>query len=237
MSRQDASSELSLRASKEDAMQAVLDALPKDAVVRAEDDGVGRFAGQRTIAIVSRDESRLMLFEGSWGDLKPRLDDAQVEVAFKGDSSPVVARIKREAVEPKAGSGALIGDLLNRGLTVAVLVVAYHWVREIPIDTQLTITIAVLGGLAWSVIAFLIPKKEDRGLEGKVRDALAPLVIEAEEDDDDDDDESKSASNKTKAKADDDESKPASSKTDAAKADGDDDDDEQPYDSKVTVAD
>jgi len=173
--------ELTLSASKDEALQAILAALPKDAVVRAEDDGVGRFAGQRTVAIIGRNDDRVLLFEGTWGTLKPRLDDPQLEVAFEErDGAGTVARIRREAPQPKSSGTAVVGDLLNRGLTVAVLVVGYFWVRSQPIDVQLTVTISVLGGLAWTVIAFLMPKKEDRGLEGRIRDALAPLTVEDE---------------------------------------------------------
>lgn len=173
MSSSDAS-ELSLTVSREQALQALLDALPKDAVVRDEDDGVGRFAGQRTVAVVSRHRSRVMLFEGTWGTIKPRLDQPHVDVVFEGEGSTVVARITKEPQAPP-GIGSHLGEFVNRALTVAVLVVAYYWWKSIPIDYPMVAAIAGGGGVAWTVAAMFMPKKEVPGLDDLVRKALAPL--------------------------------------------------------------
>jgi hypothetical protein len=165
-------SELRLIVSKDEAVKAILDALPKDAVVRGEDDGVGRFAAERTLVIVGRGEARLMMFQGTWGSLKPRLDRPQLDVVFEGDS---VVRLTRE-LEKKPGMVSRLWDLLSQMVTVAAVVVAYHFIRSIAIDTQRTVIIAVIGGLVWSALGYFMPKREDRGLDNLVRGALAPLV-------------------------------------------------------------
>lgn len=174
MSSNDAS-ELSLTVSQEEALQALLDAMPKDAVVRDEDDGVGRFAGERTVAIIGRRRDRLMLFEGTWGSIKPRLDHPHVDVVFEGADQGVIARLTKEPQAPP-GLGAHVGEFVNRALTVAVAVVAYYWWKSIPIDYPMIAAIAGGGGVAWTVVAMFLPKKEVRGLDDLARDALAPLV-------------------------------------------------------------
>lgn len=165
-------SELRLTVSKEEAIKAILDALPKDAVVRGEDDGVGRFAGERTLVVVGRGETRLMLFQGTWGSMKARLDKPQLDVVFEGDT---VVRLTREP-EKKPSMASHLWELLSQMVTVAAVVVAYHFVRSIPVDVPRTVIIAVIGGLAWSAIGLFLPKKEDRGLDTLVRSALAPIV-------------------------------------------------------------
>jgi hypothetical protein len=165
-------SELRLTVPREEAIKTILDALPKDAVVRGEDDGVGRFAGERTLVIVGRGETRLMMFQGTWGSMKPRLDEPQLDVVFDGDK---VVRLIREP-EKKPSMASHLWELLSQMLTVAAVVVAYHFVRSIPVDVPRTVMIAVIGGLVWSVIGLFLPKKEDRSLETVVRSALAPVV-------------------------------------------------------------
>lgn len=165
-------SELRISVPKDEAVKAILAALPKDAVVRGEDDGVGRFAGERILVIVGRGEGRLLMFQGTWGSMKPRLDSPQLDVVFTSDST---VRLTREP-EKKPGIVARLWDLLSQMVTVAAVIVAYHMIRKIPIDVPRTVIIAVVGGIVWSAIAYFLPKREDRSLESLVRRALAPLV-------------------------------------------------------------
>ncbi len=167
--------ELSLQASREDALQAVLAALPEDAVVRDEDDGVGRFAGLRSVAIIAMGRKRLMLFEGTWGELKGRLEEPQVDVVFGGEADAATVRISKTP-DKQPGLGSHVGNFLNQAITVAALIVGYHFVRSIPVDYAFVAGVSVAGGLAWSVVVRLLPKKEARGLDRVVVKALEPLV-------------------------------------------------------------
>jgi hypothetical protein len=61
-------------------------------------------------------------------------------------------------------------------ITIGAVVVAYHMFQSIPVDYGKVAIIAAVGAVAWSLIGHFVPKKPDRGLEGLVRDALAPMV-------------------------------------------------------------
>ncbi len=157
-------------------------------MVRDIDDGVGRFAAERTVALWSPGKKRVLLFRGTWRDVKNREEDPQVEVAFDTVAQGVIARVTPEP-EQKKGLKSYIGDLLSQIVTVAALVVAYHWWREIPLDNALVAAISVGGGVVWSAIGYFAPKGKDHGLEAMVRRALEPLAAaEADEADEADDD-------------------------------------------------
>lgn len=173
--------ELRLAASADEALKSLLDALPKDAVVRDVDDGAGRFAAERTVALLAPGKRRIMLFQGTWKEVSEREEQAMLEVVFDSVEQGVIARLTPEPERTK-GARSHIGDLVSQAVTVGALVVAYHWWREIPIDTMLTVGIAVGGGVAWSVIGRFLPKSEERNLEELVRGALAPLeAVEEDE--------------------------------------------------------
>jgi hypothetical protein len=167
--------ELRLTGSREDAVDAIVAALPKDAIVRNDDDGVGRFAGERTLVIMSPDQERLSMFRGSWGTIKTRLETPQLEVALVRRDGGLTAKLAH-APEKPPGIGSHVTDLLSQSVTVGAVVVAYHMFQSIPMDYTKIAIIALVGGAAWSLIGHFVPKKPDRGLEGLVRDALAPLV-------------------------------------------------------------
>lgn len=171
----DDQAELRLTGSRDDAVDAIVAALPKDAVVRNEEDGVGRFAGERTLVIVGAGKERLMLFRGTWGSMKARLEKPQLEVVLEARGDGVAAKITREP-ETAPGIGSHVTDLLSQMVTVGAIVVAYHMLRSLEVDYAKVAIIAAVGGVAWSLIAHFVPKRVDRGLEGLVRDALAPLV-------------------------------------------------------------
>ena len=172
------SAELKLTGSKDEALDAIVAALPKEAIVRDEDDGVGRFAGERTLAIVGQGRERVLLFRGSWGALKTRLDKGQVEVAFETREGGVTAKITREPQQPP-GASAHLTNFVSQMITVGAIVVAIHLWQSIEIDYGKVAIIAAIGAAAWSLIAHFVPKKEDRGLEGLVRDALGPMTTKA----------------------------------------------------------
>lgn len=172
-------SELRLSASKDQAVQAIRKALPGDAVVRGEDDGVGRFASDRTVMIVGRGEKRLMLFQGSWRFVKARESKPQLDVVFEEGDDGLSVRLTRAATKKTGGASRVI-EVVGNMATVAALVIAYYWFRKIPLDQTMVIGIAVGGGLAWTLVARFWPKKENAGLEGMVRRALRPLLAETE---------------------------------------------------------
>ena len=155
---------------KEAATKAILDAMPKDVIVRGEDDGVGRFAGERILVLVGPE--RLHLFEGSWSALKTRLDDPQLEVTLEGDDGDVSVKLHKEKLEAK-GPSSIVLDFVWNAATVAAVVVAYHFVRKIPVDVTLTAIIGAAGGVIWTLIARRMASETTAGLDTRVREALA----------------------------------------------------------------
>jgi len=172
------SSKMRVAASREEAVKAVLDALPKDALVREEDDGVGRFAGNRTVVIIPRGRARLLMFQGSFGSIKSRLERPHLDVTFEEKKKGLLVRLVPETIE-KPTLGSHVGGLVGNVVTVGALVVAYFFWRSEPVDTTMTAIIAVAGGAAWSGIAYFMPTKTDRSLERLVQDALEPLAAPA----------------------------------------------------------
>jgi hypothetical protein len=166
---------LRLSTPRDQAVEAILAALPKDAVVRGEDDGVGRFAGERTLVVVGAGKDRLMLFRGTWGTIKKRMDRPQLEVTFERRDDGVTARLTREP-EKKRTILSHLGDFVSQAVTIAAVVVAYHLFRSLAVDNVRTVIIALGGALAWSAISHFFPGKPPPALHDLVRDALAPLA-------------------------------------------------------------
>lgn len=176
-------SKIRLEGTVSEAIEAVIEALPKDAIVRGEDDGVGRFAGDRTLVIRGKDGDRLLMFHGSFGSIKSRLHDPHVDVLFKTGKKGLTARLRREQVPPKTIL-AHIMDLLGQMLTVAIIVIVYHIVRGLPIDRMLTGGIAAGGGAALWGFTLWRSRKPDTELEDLVRKALEPMTRKSDEDED-----------------------------------------------------
>lgn len=169
-------SKVRLKVGLEEARQAILDALPKDAIIREEDDGVGRFAGQRTLVIIGRKRDRLMMFHGTYGQIKGHFEEPHLDVVFDTSKDRVVAKLIRE--EPKPPSAIMkVFDVLGYVVTVGAVVVAYHMFRDIEMDNQRIALVAVGGGLGWAAIAHYMPKREDLGLFDTVDKALAPHAV------------------------------------------------------------
>ncbi len=175
-------SELRLTGSAEDAVAAIRDRLPSDAVVRGEDDGVGRFASDRVVMLVGRGNRRLQLFQGSWRFVKAREGKPQLDVELADGDGGVIAKLTRTPTR-KPGPLSHLTNLVGNMATVGALVAAYHLFRKIPLDYDLVVGIGAGGGLVWSAIAWFWPKKENAGLEGMVRRALGPLEAKPDPED------------------------------------------------------
>jgi hypothetical protein len=179
-------SKIRLEGSTSEAIDAVIAALPKDAIVRGEDDGVGRWAGDRILVVRGKDGDRLNMFQGGYGTIKSRLDDPQFDVVFKAGKRGLTARLRREATPAKTLITHVM-DLLGQMLTVAIIVIAYHIVRDLPIDRTLTGAIAAGGGTVWFAFNYWRGRKPDTQLEDLVRNALEPMKRKAGDDKDDED--------------------------------------------------
>lgn len=179
--------ELRLAATKEEAIQAILAELPDLAIVRDEEDGVGKFAGQRTVVVVGTDRDKLMMFDDTFGNIKPRLDKGQLEVELEEVPQGTIARITAETAPPKGPMGHVM-DVVQNGIAVAAVYAGYHWWKSLPIDYTMLAAIGAGGGVVWTAAAVMLAgkgSKEPQGLPALVPRALAPL--EAEDADDDDD--------------------------------------------------
>ncbi|MCA9648465.1 MAG: hypothetical protein H6712_11480 [Myxococcales bacterium] len=184
--------ELRLAATKEEALQAILAELPKLAIVRDEEDGVGKYAGVRTVAILGTDRDRLLLFDDAFANIKSRLDadriEGQVEVSLQQVPQGTVARIKEQPVAPRGAAG-LVMDFVQNGITVAAVYAGYHWIKSIPIDYAMLAGVGAGGGAVWTALAVTLGKrggkgkKEDEGLASLVRRGLRPLQAEDEDED------------------------------------------------------
>ena len=166
---------MKLAATREEAVQAVLAGLPKDAIVREEDDGLGRFAGDRFVVIVAKGRSRLLMFRATYGSIKGRLEQPQLDVVFEDKKKGVLARVTPETI-PKPTIASHLMGFVGNAVTVAALVVAYFFLQKQPVDVPMTAAIAGGGGLLWSVVAAFMPKSVDTSLDRVVRDALAPMA-------------------------------------------------------------
>jgi hypothetical protein len=164
--------QLRLKGTVEDAMAAVLAALPKDALVRGDDDGVGRFAGERLLVVRGRD--RLAMSRTTYGVVKRRLDKPQLAVTFEETKTGAQVRMVRE-IDPPPTIAARLFDVLGNIVTIAIVVVAVYMIRSMEVDRRMTAIVAVAGGIGWSAIRWLRPKPPDRSLEELVRTALAPM--------------------------------------------------------------
>ena len=161
--------------SRSDAAQAVLAALPKDTVVRGEDDGVGRFAGERTLVIVGRGERNLQMFRGTWGGLKRRLDQPQLLVTLDHDGDGTRVTLEHEAKDSGAATN-IVFEFLGNAVTIGALLYAFFMFRGQEVNVNQTALIAVGGGAVWTTASKFIGKAEvHSGLDGTVLKALDPL--------------------------------------------------------------
>lgn len=169
-------SKLRLSVDIDEARQAILDELPEDTIVREEDDGVGRFAGARTLVIIGRRRERLLIFNGTYGTIKSRFENPHLDVVFDTSKSPLVVKLVRE--EPKPPSAAArIFDLLGYVATVGALLVAYYTFQKLEMDWPRIGLVALGGGIGWAAIAHYMPKREDISLLETVTKALKPVTI------------------------------------------------------------
>lgn len=169
-------SKVRLSVGLDEARQAILDALPKDTIVREEDDGVGRYAGSRTLVIIGRRRERLMMFHGTYGDIKRRFEEPDLDVVFDTSKDKLAAKLVRVEAKPP-GLVARGFDLLGYIATVAAVLVTYYMIRSIPMDNQRIGLVAVGGGIGWAAIAHYMPKRADLSLYEVVDKALKPHAI------------------------------------------------------------
>jgi hypothetical protein len=219
-----------------DGVEAILEALPSDAVIRGEEDGVGRYAGERVLVVKTRDGDRLLMFRGSYGSLKSRLDEPHLDVLFRVGNNGLSARLRREQ-ERKKSIGTHIMDVLGSIATVAVIVIVYHMVMSEPLDRTLTAIISVIGGLAWSGFTIFRPKRKDTYLEDLVKEALKPLERkedDADEDADEDEDEDEEDEDEDEDEEDEDEDE---GEEDAEKQQADEAKGEAPQENEAAAAD
>jgi hypothetical protein len=87
----------------------------------------------------------------------------------------LIAKLTNEPEKPP-GLASHLTDVLSQSVTLGAVVVAYHMFQSIPMDYGKIAILAIVGGIAWSLVGHFVPKKRDRGLEGMVRDALAPMA-------------------------------------------------------------
>jgi hypothetical protein len=167
---------LRLKISRDEAAKAILDGLPEDAIVKDEDDAIGRFAADRVLVIVSRGHRRLMMFHGSWGSMKRRLDEPHLDVTIEDGAKGAIVSLAREA-EKAPTLFSRLSDFVGQAVTIGAIAVAYYWFRSMEIDKQ-TVAIAAGGGaVLWSAVAHFSPKKKESGLYDYVRSSLKPHRI------------------------------------------------------------
>jgi hypothetical protein len=170
-----APTKLRIRGSRDDVIAAIREALPKDAIVRDEDDGVGRFAGERTVVVVGRGKHKLSLFQGNWRLVKAREENPHLLVKLDDGKKGLVARLVPGKVERPTVASQVTGLVANAA-TVALVVVAYHMFRDLPIDRGQVVAIGVGGGVLWTLASRVLARKPAMGLDTVVRDALGGLV-------------------------------------------------------------
>lgn len=165
---------LNVSTSPAEAVTAIRQALPEDAIVRDEDDGIGRFASERVVMLVGRGGKKLGLWRGGWRLVREREETPHLEVELADAEGGATARLVERPEEPPGLGGRAMGAVSNM-VTVAAVVVAYHLFRGLEVDVSMVAIIGVCGGLLWSVVAHFWPQQRDRGLRTLVREALAPL--------------------------------------------------------------
>jgi hypothetical protein len=118
---------------REGVRHAILAALPKDAIVRSEDDAVGRFAGERIVVLDGRQHEKLMLLRGSYGTIKRRLEDPDVQVRFEStpEGTRVDIAVRVEASKPVQ---EITGSLVSNFVSVAILIFAVNYYRGAETD-------------------------------------------------------------------------------------------------------
>jgi hypothetical protein len=166
---------LRITGSRNDAITAIREALPDDAIVRDQDDGVGRFAGDRIVMLIGTGRDRLMMSRGNWRLMKTLEENPQLEISFEDRKGGCTVRMKAAEI-PKAGLGSIVGGAVTNALTIGILVVAYHMFQDMEIDKAKVAGISAGGGTLWAVVAHFWPKKRDDALDKTIRGALRPML-------------------------------------------------------------
>lgn len=125
-----------LDAPLEDAIGRLREALGDDVIVREEEDGLGRFAGERPIMLVGRRGESVKLLRGSWGDLKSRTEEPMVEVKLsesEGKTRVEVHRVEKAGAEPSPAV-RIAGEFVSTAILIAAAIYAFNTWRGLAID-------------------------------------------------------------------------------------------------------
>lgn len=167
---------LRLTASKEDAIAAIRASLPDDAIVRDQDDGIGRFAGERVVMLIGAGGAHLMMSRGNWRLMKTLEESPQLDITIEETKGGCTVELM--LAEPKQATlGTHARSVLSNGVTLAVLVVAYHMYQDLEVDPATVAAISLGGGALWTAVAHFWPTKRDDGLDKTVRVALHPMRV------------------------------------------------------------
>lgn len=172
-----ATAKLRITGSKDDAMAAIREALPDDTIVRDQDDGVGRFAGERVVMLIGTGADRLMMSRGNWRLMKTLEDAPQLEITFRTTAAGCTVSMKAAEAE-KTTAGSLLWSTLTNALTVAALIVAYHMFQDLELEPARVAGLSLGAGVFWTAAAHYWPRKRDDGLDKAVRAALRPMLRE-----------------------------------------------------------
>jgi hypothetical protein len=159
----------------------VRDALGADVIVRDEEDGLGRFAGERPIMFIGRGGKTLKLLRGSWGDLKGRVEEPMVEIRFGAEGSPLpveVERVEKAGAEPST-LGRLLGDFVSTAILIAAAIYALNTFRGQGVDyTKMAMIVTGASALYVAAKHFFGDDEEKMGpadwLMARCEDAFSP---------------------------------------------------------------
>lgn len=135
-----------LEASSEEALIRLTESLGEDTIVRDEEDGVGRFAGARSILLTGKRGEGAKLMRGSWSEIKPRKEEPMVEVNFvKGEGRMMKIEVRRlDSPEAELGVvGRIMGDFFSTAIMIAAAIYAFNRFRGQAIDyTKMAMLVA-----------------------------------------------------------------------------------------------
>lgn len=166
----------------EELMPLILEGLGREVIVRDEEDGVGRFAGVRPVALVRRDQLGAAFLHGPYSELKKRVEDPMLTLSIEpGDGGSKVRLEYRPPSEPSAAAklGEFVGDVVTAALTIAVLAYAVNRFRGLDVDTTRLALIAGGGALAYGVLKRFLGGEEEQAPPGtpwllaRIRKAVA----------------------------------------------------------------
>lgn len=148
------STQMTVDGSVETTYAKILEALREGAIIRDEEDGVGRFAGVRTVVMQGRRGDRLLLMRGAWSELKKRVEDPMLVVELHAEGSQT--RVELHGDPPKEPSGAekaihMLSDVVSVALLIGALAYAVNTIRGLGVDWPRLGMIAGGGAVLYTV--------------------------------------------------------------------------------------